>query len=98
MPNTISQNIKSFDENIELLFQELELAIKWERPSILLAIHKSKFGQDKAARTLEKKLDKLGQKVINIIVNNDNPDVPHTILATPGRNQTVFFVSNIDWG
>jgi tetratricopeptide (TPR) repeat protein len=94
----ISQNIKPFDENIDILCQELELAVKWERPSILLAIHKSKFGQDKAARTLEQKLNKLGQTVLNIVVNPENPDPPHAILATPDLKQTVFFVSNIDQG
>ena len=98
MPNTISQNIKSFDENVELLFEELELAIKWGRPSILLAIHKSRLGQEKAGSALEQKLNKLGQKIIPIVVNNERPDVPHLILAASARNQTIFFVSNIDWG
>ncbi len=98
MANTISQNIKSFDENIELLFEELELAIKWGRPSILLAIHKSRFGQEKAARALEQKLNKLGQNIVPIVVNNERPDVPHLIQSAPGRERTVFFVSNIEWG
>ena len=98
MPNTISQNVKSFNENIELLFEELELATKWGRPSILLAIHKSKLGQEKAERALEQKLNGLGLNIAHIIVNNEHSDVPHIILATSARNQTVFFVSNIDWG
>jgi len=98
MPNTISQNIKSFDENIELLFEELELAIKWGRPSILLAIHKSRFGQEKAGRALEQKLNKLGQDIVPIVVNNERSDVPHLIQAVPARDRTVFFVSNIEWG
>jgi tetratricopeptide (TPR) repeat protein len=98
MPNTISQNIKSFDENIELLFEELELAIKWGRPSILLAIHKSSFGQEKAGHALEQKLNKLGQDIVFIVVNNERPDVPHLIQAAPAIDRTVFFVSNIEWG
>jgi tetratricopeptide (TPR) repeat protein len=98
MPNLISQNIKSFDENIELLFEELELAIKWERPSILLAIHKSKFGLDKAEQALERKLMKLDQNITQIVVNNERPDVTHTILESPLKDRTIFFVSNIDWG
>ena len=98
MPNTVSQPGTIFEENIELLFEELELAIKWERPSILLAVHKSKFGQDKASRALGEKLNKLGIRITEIIVNNERSDAPHSILATPAARQSVFFVSNIDWG
>ncbi len=98
MPNTVSQNKASFEENIELLFDELDLAIKWGRPSILLAVHKSKLGQDKASRILEKKLNKLGKSITQIIVNNERPDVPHSIVTAPASDQSVFFVSNIDWG
>ncbi len=98
MPNTISQKRKSFEENIELLYEELELAIKWGRPSILLAVHKSKFGQDKASKILEEKLNKLGKNITQIVVNNKRPDIPHTILASSPTDQSIFFVSNIDWG
>ena len=98
MPNTVLQNRKSFEENIGLLYEELELAIKWERPSILLAIYKSKLGQDKADKALEEKLIKLGRSITRIVVNNERPDVPHSILATSASDQAIFFVSNIDWG
>jgi tetratricopeptide (TPR) repeat protein len=98
MPNPNSQNRKVFEENIELLFEELELAIKWGRPSILLAVHKSKIGQDKACKALEEKLKKLGKNIIHIVVNQEHPDIPHTLLGTPAADQTIFFVSNIDWG
>jgi tetratricopeptide (TPR) repeat protein len=98
MPNTVSQNKTAFEENIELLLEELELAIKWGRPSILLTVHKSKFGQDKASRALEKKLNSLGKSITQIVVNNERPDVPHSIVATAAADQSIFFVSNIDWG
>lgn len=98
MPNSISQSGKSFEENIELLFEELELAIKWGRPSILLAVHKSKLGQDKAGKALEQKLNILGKHIVQVIVNNERPDVPHILISMPELYQTVFFVSNIDWG
>jgi Flp pilus assembly protein TadD len=98
MPNPTSEYRKSFDENIGFLFEELELAIKWERPSILLAVHKSKFGQDKASKALEERLNTLGKSITKITVNNEQPDVAHSILATPTADQTIFFVSNIDWG
>jgi tetratricopeptide (TPR) repeat protein len=98
MPNPTSEYRKSFDENLGILFEELELAIKWERPSILLTVHKSKFGQDKASKALEERLNTLGKSITKIIVNNEHPDVAHSILATSTADQTIFFVSNIDWG
>jgi tetratricopeptide (TPR) repeat protein len=98
MPNPVSPKRTSFEENIELLFEELELAIKWERPSILLAVHKSKLGQDRAGKALEGKLAKLGKSITHIIVNNEHPDVPHSIVAASAVDRSVFFVSNIDWG
>lgn len=98
MPNPTSEYRKSFDENLGILFEELELAIKWERPSILLAVHKSKFGQDKAGNALEERLNNLGKSITKIIVNHEHPDAAHSILATSRADQTIFFVSNIDWG
>lgn len=98
MPNATPQNRKAFEENIDILFEELELATKWGRPSILVAIHKSKFGQDKAEKALEDKLSKLGQKITRIVTSNEHPDVPHLILGTAPTDKSVFFVSNIDWG
>ncbi len=67
----------------------------------MLAVHKSKLGQDKAQRALAEHLQKHGQAVREIIVNNERPDVPHRIVemlpASPAE-KTVFFVSNIDGG
>ena len=88
----------SFDENIGTLLEELVLAAKWERPSLLLAVHKSKFGQDRAAAALEERLARLGHHVIPITVDKDNSEIPHQILARQAAPASVFFVSNLDWG
>lgn len=98
MPNPTVPYRRSFQENIETLFEELDLAVKWERPSILLAVQKSKLGQNKAAGALEMRLKAIGQTVQPIVVDNEEPDVPHRILNAANLDHTVFFVSNIDWG
>ena len=54
---------KSFDENIDILFDEIVLAEQWGRPSLLLAVHKSKFGQEKAEKVLEARLAEKGFQV-----------------------------------
>lgn len=98
MSNSLPSGRLSFDENVATLLEELVLAARWERPSLLLAIHKSKFGQDKAAAALQERLARLGHAVIPITVDRDHSDVPHEIVARQAPPETVFFVSNLDWG
>jgi hypothetical protein len=37
------QNRSSFDERVEILAKELELAVKWQRPCILLLVYSSEY-------------------------------------------------------
>ncbi len=98
MSDTGPKGGKTFQENIGILYDELNLAVKWGRPSILLAIHKSKLSQEKAENELEKRLQREGRSVSRLVVNPERADVPHLITATPGFDRIVFLISNIDWG
>ncbi len=98
MSNANPRGGKGFDESISALYDEISLAAKWGRPSILLAVHKSKLGQERAEGELETRLKRDGHNVARIIVNPESADIPHLIAGTPGCDRTVFFVSNIDWG
>ena len=98
MSNPIPPTRLSFEENISTLLEELLLAAQWHRPSILLVVHKSKFGQAKAETTLEARLSERGHPVAHITVDKDRSDIPHLITSTPAAEQTTFFVSNLDWG
>ncbi len=88
----------SFEENIKTLFGEIELAIQWKRPSILLAICKSKLSQAKAENALERSAQKLGQGIERIIVNEQRADVAQAILEKGSADRSIFFVSNLDQG
>lgn len=84
---------------IDSLLEELALAIKWGRPSILLAIHKSEHSQRKAENALKNKLQKTGINIIEIQVNAESPDVVRSVLdAGADLEKNVFFISNIDQG
>lgn len=89
---------KSFDENIDILFDEILLAQQWRRPSLLLAVHKSKFGQDKAEKALEDRLGKKGFHVSRIVMNDQRFDISQLIGEAAPGSPVVFFISNIDWG
>jgi tetratricopeptide (TPR) repeat protein len=92
------QHGKSFGENIDILFDEILLAQQWGRPSLLLAVHKSKFGQDKAEKALEDRLGKEGFHVSRIVINDQRFDIPQLIEDSAPKSPAVFFISNIDWG
>ncbi len=88
-----------FEEIINLLLEELNLAKQWERPSILLAIHKSRPSQHKAETALKTKLKKTGSNVVELKIDHEFPDAVHLILTSKADiEKDVFFISNIDQG
>lgn len=86
---------KAFKEGIEILKDEIQLAIQWQRPSILLAVHNSKLGQLKAQQALELELQKTSKKVEWIKTNSKTPDVISIMCNFPNHTEIVFFVSGI---
>jgi len=94
----VLKSSKSFDENMRTLSDELELAIRWKRPSILLAVCKSKLSQNKAENALEKSAHKLGQGIVRINVDEKRADVAHLIFENGSVDKSIFFVSNLDQG
>lgn len=98
MADKASPYSKSFDGNIDSLFDELKLAIQWNRPSILLAVHKSMPSRDKAEAALGQMIRKLGQAVVQVEATHESPDIARAILEIKDREKTVFFISNIDRG
>jgi tetratricopeptide (TPR) repeat protein len=98
MPETSAQHGKSFDENIDILFDEIMLAAQWGRPSLLLAVHKSKIGQDKAEKALAARLEKQGFQVERMVINDRRSDIGQMIREATPQVKPVYFISNIDWG
>jgi len=81
-----------------VLFEELKLAIQWNRPSILLGICQSKSSQIKAESALKNKLQQLGIDVVKIEVGGQSPFIFQQMLDQSNRDKVVFFISNINWG
>ena len=86
---------KSFREGINILTDEITLACKWQRPSILLAVHKSKPEQTKAQATLEREIIKKNKRVKRIKISGTAPDVINTLCKTSNHDEIVFFISGI---
>jgi len=87
---------KAFKEGIGILAEEIELALQWNRPSILLAVHNSKTGRIDAQRSLEQKIIKRGKRVAYINIESAKPDVIRSMSEIPNSMDTVFFVSGIE--
>ncbi len=87
---------KSFKNGIENLRDEIQLALQWNRPSILFAIHNSKAGQTKSQRALEQGVLNLNKKVERIEVDERNIDLIRTIKETTDRENIVFFISGFE--
>jgi len=87
-----------FDDRIATLLEEIELAIKWDRPSILLAVYNSELINNQAQEALRKQIEMLGQKVTQIKVNKENFDIPWFLAQFEQNEKVVFFVSGFRWG
>lgn len=98
MSEPVAASRLSFEENLNVLLEEIVLARKWNRPSILLAVHKSKFGQQRAQKALEERLQKIGLAVSRITVDGEHSDVPHRMAEAQAPEEVVFFVSNLGSG
>lgn len=87
---------KAFAQSINSLYDEIQLAFQWHRPSILLAIHNTSGGQLVAKQFLEKKLLKDRYVVQQITPQKEEPDVINTIRSFAEHKKTVFFVSGLE--
>jgi hypothetical protein len=87
---------KAFKEGIGILADEIELALQWNRPSILLAVHNSKTGRIDAQRSLEREIIKRDKQVAYVNIESTKPDVIRTMSETPNSMDMVFFVSGIE--
>jgi len=97
--HTIEAEMEPFEDRVDTLFRELELAIQWQRPSILLAIFNSEYVNAEAKSALKSKLKAISQDVQHLqITSEENSDIPLHLAEFAGKEKTVFFVEGLRWG
>lgn len=85
--------LESFAERLDVLFRELELAIQWQRPSILFVIYRSEYARMEATLTLTRQLEEVGQQVVSLsLVELSQSDLAVRLTSLPDPAQTVIFV------
>lgn len=87
---------KSSKAGLEILTEELELALKWGRPSILFAVHDSQKGRTDTQRSLEKEIINKGARVEQLQIDSESPDVIRVMEEMPNSKGVVFYVSGIE--
>ncbi|MBI5354079.1 MAG: tetratricopeptide repeat protein [Chloroflexi bacterium] len=84
----------AFDERFEVLSNELELAIKWDRSSALLVVYNSEYIRADAETALENYLTQQGQMVVHIKMD-DTPgfNLLSILQNYPANDDQVFFIN-----
>lgn len=88
----------SFEDQITTLHEEIDLAIKWDRPSILLAVYPSEIINLQAQESLARQIERIGQKVSRIKVDKENFDLAWFLSQFDWHQDVVFFISGLRWG
>jgi tetratricopeptide (TPR) repeat protein len=93
------QELLSFDERIEILAKELELAVRWQRPCVLFVVYASEFVRADVEATIENTLIDLGQKTVHLrIKNRETNDIIPFLKEFKDPAQAVFLIDGLRWG
>lgn len=94
--NNAHQDFELLDDRLDIFFREIELAIKWQRPSILLAVYSSEDIHAEAVTALENKITGFGQQVVHIRgADGTNLDIGLFISRIPDADRFIFFVDGL---
>ncbi|MEI7844939.1 MAG: tetratricopeptide repeat protein [Chloroflexota bacterium] len=88
----------TIDDHLSTLIQELQLANKWKRPSILLVSYRSNLALLDSQTSLEIKLHELKQIVVHIEVTNINFDIPLYLSQLQDCDKIIFFIRGFSNG
>jgi hypothetical protein len=88
----------TIEDGVSVLFDELELSLRWKRPSILIAVVPNSKIAGAAKAKLTEGLTGIGQTVISIKVSEAEFDVPLMLSRHPQRAKSIFFVTGLKNG
>ena len=93
------QNRISFDERVEILAKELELAVKWQRPCILLLVYSSEYVREDVEAALGNYLYDLGQRTVHLrIKDRKSGQIIPFLQEFKNPANAVFFIDGFRWG
>jgi hypothetical protein len=92
-PITISKSVQA---GLSALFEELRLSIQWNKPSVLLAVHSSRADETMVQAALEKKLNRLSQKIIRVNLRKNPFDGSFLAALSPSPQNLIYFFSHLE--
>lgn len=92
-PSAPAALLESLEARVEMLFRELELAVRWQRPSVLFAIYRSEYVRADAALLLARKLEAEGQQILWLTLEEfAQSNLPAHLPSLRELGQTILFV------
>ena len=86
----------SFEERVEIIAKDLELAVRWQRPCVLFAVYSSEYVRADVECMLENHVIDLEQEVVHIRTHPDQPyDLFQTMEAEGIQDHVVFFIDEL---
>lgn len=85
-------------EQIEALFSEIQQAVRWGRPSILVVVCSSAKARKEMQDAVTCLLENIGQQVAEYVVSPATYDIPLALVRHPGRTRTIFYVTRLNRG
>ncbi len=93
------QVTSSFNERLDILAEELELAVKWQRPCILLLVYSSEFVKADVEAALENCLLDLGQRSVHLGVKDRDPaNIVPFFKEFRDPESSVYVIDGMRWG
>jgi tetratricopeptide (TPR) repeat protein len=93
-----SQEALKVQERLLIFSEELELAKKWNRPSLLIATYKSEYVRDFAEAMLQAMIEASNDTVVRYKVKKGGFDIPSEIRGLPFEKNQVYFISDLRRG
>ena len=88
---------KHFTEQVDELLTEIEFALRWDGPILMLAIYRSSHVFVDAEASLSDQLAELGQELIPIRVRSDSANIAKTISKIRGENR-IYSIADLSLG
>jgi tetratricopeptide (TPR) repeat protein len=88
----------ALDERIEQILDELSLAVRWQRPSLVTVAYKSELTRKIVETRLAGALQERGQAVLYYRVDRVHYDIPLELMEHALHGQAIFFVNNLSHG
>jgi len=98
MPNPRVNRQDAFSERVKDILEELLLGMKWQRPSLIMAIYRSQHTRNRVQHDLAGALGENGYRVLTYHVDPGHYDIPRELLEHPGRASSVYFIQDIRRG